>query len=157
MSGLVYPNQKTIRFNSNKEPDKTKAYAKIYIESSNEAISRLSQNSHALVLYYYFCTFEPKFELHLSRSDFMKKFNISKNTYLNAIQLLIDQSYLVKSAVETNVYDFYPYPKVEKNTALKKENKKTKEIKNQEVFETIIQVHDFENEQEKKPFDISQF
>lgn len=101
----TYPNQKVVHIN---KPNYTGDFLSIgnneWIKASND----LKPNTFRL--YLYLAGNANGFDLALSRQDVMNTLSVSKNTYIGAVEELMEKKYIIEK--KGNVYDFYTTPRV---------------------------------------------
>lgn len=88
--------------------DANHKYAVINIEAMKRAMNKLKPNTFKL--WQYLAKNQDKYTFALSKTDVMDFCNMSRNTYLAAVNELVDTGYLIQDKDGSNHYNFYEVP-----------------------------------------------
>lgn len=106
------PHQKIVRINKAECSNKD-IYAKINKSAMYEAIRNLNgRKASAFIIWCYLASNQDGFELALSNIAVLNAVGVKKDAYDTAIEILIEDGYLVKQ--KGNLYNFYEIPKDKK-------------------------------------------
>lgn len=128
---ITSPNQRRVSIH---KCDQASGYTKIDRAVNRAAMKALSYSAY--MLYMIFCTNATGFEMILSPVAIMAETGLSRNTYYDAFNELVDKGYLVSKPGTKCLFDFYEDPgqvEIARATVLK--NGKARPQKQDKVYQ----------------------
>lgn len=122
---MSVPNQKIITINPDGDFNKERLYAKIHLDTFQQAMKNLKSSDFKL--WCYLVKNNPGYTFELSCAA-AQKWGIGKTAYYEAVQGLIEKGYLKQRDANSNLYDFFPQSQKDK-----KETPKEEEVKEEKI------------------------